>query len=106
MAGESGNGNGVGQLWAVVLTVWALWANAFLWGLNRLQGMDEARQQTALLVEQRMTRLETKLDLLLARGNLAAAPAAARRAGRLPARSGPPRPSGVRRAVPRGADRP
>jgi hypothetical protein len=89
----------------VVLTVWALWANAFLWGLNRLQGMDEARQQTALSVEQRMTRLETKLDLLLARGNLAVAPAAPRRTGRLPARSGPPRPSGVRHAAAGGSDR-
>ena len=35
MAGE--NGNGVKQLWAVLLAVEALWANAFLWGLNRLQ---------------------------------------------------------------------
>jgi hypothetical protein len=66
MVGENGNGNGVKQLWAVLLAVEALWVNTFLWGLNRLQGLDEARQQTALLVEQRMTRLETKLDLLLA----------------------------------------
>jgi hypothetical protein len=88
MTGESGNGNGVKQLWAVLLAVEALWANAFLWGLNRLQGMDEARQQTALLMEQRMTRLETKLDLLLARGDLAVGLPAARRAGRPPAWGG------------------
>jgi hypothetical protein len=91
MVGENGNGNGVKQLWAVLLAVEALWANAFLWGLNRLQGLDAARQQTALLVEQRMTRLETKLDLLLARGDLAVGASTARRAGRPPARGGQPR---------------
>jgi hypothetical protein len=70
--------------------------------------MDEARQQTALLVEQRMTRLETKLDLLLARGDLAVGPPAARRSGRPQARGGRllRRLPGVHRTAAWGPDRP
>jgi hypothetical protein len=61
------NGHSIKLLGGLILALVTMLANAGFWLLSRMAEMDRDRQAIAIMVEQRMTRVETKLDLLLRR---------------------------------------
>jgi hypothetical protein len=63
---ENGNGNGK-TLLAIMLAGATLVLNGGLWIVNRMTQMDDDRQKLAIVVEQRMGRIEARLDDLVYR---------------------------------------
>jgi hypothetical protein len=67
MEGETGSGNGgsLKALWTVVIAAGSLVLNAGVFVVNRLFTMDTQQMELRVAIEQRLTRMEQKLDALM-----------------------------------------
>ena len=61
----NGNGNGTKTLWAVLLAAGTLIGNGAVWVVSRMAQMDDDRQRMAVAVEQRLGRVEGKIERLM-----------------------------------------
>jgi hypothetical protein len=59
------NGNGTKALWAVILAGGTLIGNGGVFVVNRLVQMEAEQAQVRVTLEQRITRIEAKLDQVL-----------------------------------------